>query len=65
MGLTVYEFLPPIHRSGAVDVWDLCEFAVHCAETGCGRCGGADMTCEGDVDWNDLRELIAWWLAGH
>jgi hypothetical protein len=26
--------------------------------------GGANMTCGGDVDWNDLRELTDWWLAG-
>ncbi|MHC4474523.1 MAG: right-handed parallel beta-helix repeat-containing protein [Planctomycetota bacterium] len=60
-----YEFLPAdIDGSGAVDLRDLCEFALHWRESGCGRCGGANMTCEGDVDWNDLRELCAWWLAG-
>ncbi|MHC4624936.1 MAG: right-handed parallel beta-helix repeat-containing protein [Planctomycetota bacterium] len=60
-----YEFLPAdIDSSGAVDLGDLCEFALQWLKSGCGRCGGANMTCEGDVDWNDLRELLDWWLAG-
>jgi len=53
-----------IDGSGAVDLRDLCEFALHWGESGCDRCGGANMDCDGDVDWNDLRELTAWWLAG-
>ena len=38
--------------------------ALHWAETGCGRCGGADMTCDESVDLHDLRELADWWLVG-
>jgi len=26
--------------------------------------GGANMTCDGNVDWNDLRVLTDWWLTG-
>jgi len=60
-----YEFLPAdIDNSGSVDLRDFSEFALHWAETGCGRCGGANLTCDGDVDWNDLRVLTDWWLAG-
>jgi predicted outer membrane repeat protein len=65
LDMGAYEFLPAdIDGSGAVDIRDLSEFALHWAETGCGRCGGANMTCEGNVDWSDLRELVAHWLAG-
>jgi len=60
-----YEFLPAdIDSSGAVDLVDLARLALRWAETGCGRCGGANMTCEGNVDWNDLGVLTDWWLAG-
>jgi hypothetical protein len=60
-----YEYLAAdIDSSGAVVLRDLCMFALHWAEIGCGRCGGADLNCDGNVDWNDLRELTDWWLAG-
>jgi parallel beta-helix repeat protein len=60
-----HEFLPAdIDNSGAVDLRDLCIFALHWAETDCGRCGGANLTCDGNVDWNDVQELTDWWLAG-
>jgi hypothetical protein len=60
-----YEFLPAdIDSNGTVDLRDLCIFTLHWAETDCGRCGGANMTCDGIVDWNDVRELVAHWLAG-
>lgn len=60
-----YEYLPAdIDSSGAVDLRDFSEFALQWLKTGCGRCGGANMTCDGNVDWNDLRVLTDWWLAG-
>jgi hypothetical protein len=60
-----YEFLrADIDSSGAVNFKDHCAVAEYWMQTGCGVCGGADLTCDGDVDWNDLRELCAWWLAG-
>jgi len=60
-----YEYLPAdIDSSGAVDIRDFCQFALQWLKTGCGRCGGANITCDGGVDWNDLRELLDYWLAG-
>ena len=60
-----YEFLrSDIDSSGGVNFKDHCPVAEYWLQTGCGLCGGADVTCDGDVDWNDLRELCAWWLAG-
>jgi len=35
----------------------------HWAGTACGRYSGADMTCDQEVDWNDLQEIADWWLA--
>jgi len=61
----VYEYLAAdIDSSGSVGPRDLCEFALHWGESNCGRCDGADMTCDGIVDWNDVREFVAYWLAG-
>jgi len=60
-----YEFLhSDIDRNGSVDLADLRSFALHWGDSGCGACGGADLTCDGNVDFNDLRELLANWLAG-
>jgi len=30
----------------------------------CGACGGADLTCDGNVDGDDLKELADNWLKG-
>jgi len=60
-----YEFLPAdIDSSGAVNLYDLSMLALHLGETGCGRCGGANLNCDVKVDFNDLRLLTDWWLAG-
>ncbi|MHC4084666.1 MAG: choice-of-anchor Q domain-containing protein, partial [Planctomycetota bacterium] len=60
-----YEFLPAdIDSSGAVNLRDLSMLALHLGETGCGRCGGANLNCDVKVDFNDLRLLTDWWLAG-
>jgi len=60
-----YEFLSAdIDSSGTVDMCDFSMFALHWAETACGRCDGTDMNCDGSVDLHDLRELTDWWLVG-
>jgi hypothetical protein len=60
-----YEFLrSDIDSSYAVDFGDYCAVAEYWLETSCGFCGGADVTCDGDVDWDDLSELLDWWLCG-
>jgi hypothetical protein len=60
-----YEFLPAdIDSSGAVNLYDLSMLALHWGETGCGRCGGANLNCDVKVDFNDLLLLTDWWLAG-
>jgi hypothetical protein len=60
-----YEFLAAdIDSSGTVDLGDWCEFALHWDEKACGYCEGADLTCDGNVDWRDVSELVAYWLAG-
>ena len=53
-----------IDRNGALDFVDFAMFALRWLETGCGECGGAELTCDGDVDFNDLQEFVANWLAG-
>jgi len=50
---------------GDVDFADFAEFAIYWMETNCGNCGGADLTCEGDVDFYDLKVLTDNWLLGH
>jgi len=60
-----YEFLPAdIDGTGTVDLCDFSIFSLHWGETGCGRCGGANLDGDKNVDWNDLRELSDLWLAG-
>ncbi|MHC4474860.1 MAG: right-handed parallel beta-helix repeat-containing protein [Planctomycetota bacterium] len=60
-----YEFLrSDIDSDGSVGFEDYCVIAERWRETSCGLCGGADLTCDGNVDWNDVRELVAHWLWG-
>jgi len=60
-----YEFLrSDIDSNGAVDLVDFSRFALYWKESSCGACGGADLTCDGDVDLYDLKEFGDNWLAG-
>jgi hypothetical protein len=60
-----YEFLrSDIDSNGNVDFVDFSRLALYWLEIACGVCGGADLTCDGDDDRNDLRELAYWWLEG-
>lgn len=43
---------------GGVNLVDFAEFAEQWLKTGCGFCGGADLTSDGDANFGDLEELI-------
>ena len=51
-----------------IDLKDFAVFAEHWPEISCDEqnnwCGGADLTCDGEVGLDDLREFVANWLAG-
>jgi len=60
-----YEFMPgDLDGGGDVGPADLCTFAQHWRHTGCGSCEGADLTADGNVDFNDWLELAKNWLIG-
>jgi hypothetical protein len=62
----LYQGVPvgDLDYSGGVDFVDFAMFAPYWQEKDCGSCGGADLTGDGNVDLNDLREFVANWLAG-
>jgi hypothetical protein len=48
-----------------VDFIDFALFAQYWQQTGCGKCGGADLAGnDGNVGMDDLQEFVANWLAG-
>lgn len=49
---------------GDVDLDDLSVFILHWLDSGCGQCGGADLTGEGDVDLADFTEFAGLWQTG-
>ena len=53
-----------IDSSGGVNFVDFAWFAPYWLETSCGTCSGADLTCDGNVDWDDLGEFCNNWLVG-
>jgi hypothetical protein len=60
-----YEFLfVDINRDGAVNFGDFSAFALQWFQTDCGTCGGADLTCDNQVNFLDLHKFTEWWLAG-
>ncbi len=60
-----YEFIPgDLDGQGDVGAPDFCAFALNWGRTACGLCDGADLTGDGNVDFNDWRELVANWLTG-
>ncbi|MDD5326659.1 MAG: right-handed parallel beta-helix repeat-containing protein [Phycisphaerae bacterium] len=60
-----YEFLRSnINHDNAVNFTDYAELALQWLKTGCGQCNGADLTCDGQVDWADLQEFTENWLEG-
>lgn len=47
-----------------VDLIDFAMLAVQWLDSGCGTCGGADLTGNGKVNLDDLREFTECWLVG-
>lgn len=47
-----------------VDLKDFTVFAARWLDSDCGICGRADLTGDGDVGWDDLREFSDNWLSG-
>ena len=64
IGADEFVYIGDLDFSGSVDMVDLAMFAAHWPEIGCGTCGGAELTGDGEVGLDDLRELVANWLAG-
>jgi len=56
--------LGDIEPDGDVDFVDFAGFALRWMDTGCGVCGGADLTDNGNVGLDDLRKFAENWLAG-
>ena len=60
-----YEFLrSDIDSDGGVGFKDFCRLALYWQDIACGSCGGGDLTCDGDVNADDLKEITGYWLAG-
>lgn len=49
---------------GDVDFVDFSLFAGYWGQTDCGQCGEADFTGDGNVDIDDMQQLVANWLIG-
>ena len=63
----LYQSLPigDINKDYAVDFVDFALFAQYWLQTGCGKCGGADLAGgDGSVDLDDLQRFTENWLAG-
>jgi hypothetical protein len=62
IGADEFVYLGDIEPDGDVDFADYASFAGYWQVTGCGECGGADLTGEGVVDIYDLDGLAENWL---
>ena len=63
----LYRCIPPgdMDKDYDVDFIDFALFAQYWQQTGCGKCGGADIAgSDGNVDVDDLQEFVANWLLG-
>jgi len=52
-----------INNDNTINYEDLASFGLQWPDTGCGACGGADFTGEGDVTIEDLVIMAQHWLA--
>lgn len=60
-----YEYLrSDIDSGGRVDLADFASLALHWLNAECGDCDGADLTCDENVNLEDLNELAKYWMAG-
>ena len=60
-----YEFLrSDIDSNGDVNFNDFSKFTLYWLDIDCGVCGGADLTCDRDVNGLDLNEFAVSWLEG-
>lgn len=62
IGADEFVYLGDIEPDGDVDFADYASFAGYWQNTGCGECGGADLTGGGTVDIYDLAQLAENWL---
>jgi hypothetical protein len=53
-----------MNLDGKVEMRDFALFATYWQRTGCGTCGGADLTGNGNVSGDDLASFCDNWLAG-
>jgi hypothetical protein len=56
--------LEDLNDDGNVDLADFAIFAQQWLNSNCGDCGMADLTGDGEVKWDDLREFNSNWLTG-
>jgi hypothetical protein len=56
--------LEDLNDDGNVDLADFALFAPKWLNSNCGDCGRADLTGDGEVGWDDLREFTSNWLTG-
>ena len=64
MGADEFPYLGDLDFSGCVNFFDYAGLAGYWQDSSCGTCSGADLTGDGNVDANDLREFADNWLAG-
>jgi O-glycosyl hydrolase len=52
-------------HTGNVDFNDLAIFSDYWLQTGCGSCGGVELTGDGNINLDDLSKFASNWLAGN
>jgi len=57
------DMLEDINADGGVDTLDFAVFGLWFGQSNCGRCGGAELTGDGAVWWDDFGVFSDMWLA--